>query len=355
MKPPTFSIILPTHNNGRLIENAITSLLRQTRQDFEVFIVCDGALREGVDSARQWARDDSRFIVQEHPKGPGHGEIYRDQAIRQAKGQFICYLGDDDIWFPNHLTHMAAALSSHDFAYSRRFRAAPGGFFSSQRQNGPSLENRGFRRSSNFDAKKLFVAGFSASGHTLKSYLALPSGWPTRARSGLRSYWGMWRTFMADQRVRVKFIPRITALCLPSNLRACGKRERQIQARDREAKAWLRLIESQFLRDSIDDYVLNTHGPRWTLELLADCGFRRLVLAKSRKKTVKIHATGHLRDAVYVYANKNPSASHAAELDAIIQSLRQEGLTPDNQETGLSSAAHVSLLRAIFPQIEERW
>ncbi|MGE6552289.1 hypothetical protein ACQKFK_25885 [Bacillus mycoides] len=35
-----------------------------------------------------------------------------------AKGKFICYLSDDDSWFPDHLQYMEQALSKADFVHS---------------------------------------------------------------------------------------------------------------------------------------------------------------------------------------------------------------------------------------------
>ena len=39
---PTFTILAPVHRPPELLAFAIGSVLNQTRQDFELFIVCDG-------------------------------------------------------------------------------------------------------------------------------------------------------------------------------------------------------------------------------------------------------------------------------------------------------------------------
>lgn len=41
-----------------------------------------------------------RFHVLDRPKGTRHGELYRHEALQVAKGKFVCYLSDDDLWFP---------------------------------------------------------------------------------------------------------------------------------------------------------------------------------------------------------------------------------------------------------------
>lgn len=337
MTKPTFSIILPTFNNGRLIENAITSILRQTRQDFEVLIVCDGAVEEGVASARAWARKDPRFIVHEHPKGPAHGEIYRDQAIRKASGSLICYIGDDDIWLKDHLATVAEGLGNHDFVYTMRCRATPGGFFTTQNDAfaGPKsqcLDNPAYREKSIEDKNKLFVAQFSATAHTLSSYLALASGWSKREKN-LRSYQAMWYKFAADERVRIKFIPTITSVVLPSNLRSIDKKQRHLKTRDEEGKAWLRLMESKFLRDAMNYYSHHARGPTWTLEVLNECSYL------DQANGNRIHVGAHLADAAFAYATRFPGVRHSALLIATIYRLRTLGLMPSNQALGVKCAA----------------
>ncbi|WP_119304927.1 glycosyltransferase family 2 protein [Dongia deserti] len=115
MSDPTFTILLPICRPPAMLPYAIESVLAQERRDFELFVICDGAPAETVSCARSFAARDHRIRPFVHPKGERHGEAYRHDALQDARGAYICQIGDDDLWFPNHLTEMTALLQGVDF------------------------------------------------------------------------------------------------------------------------------------------------------------------------------------------------------------------------------------------------
>ena len=44
--------------------------------------------------------DDDRVRFFDLPKGPRHGELNRHETLRQATGNIVCYLSDDDLLLP---------------------------------------------------------------------------------------------------------------------------------------------------------------------------------------------------------------------------------------------------------------
>ncbi|MGH6830040.1 MAG: glycosyltransferase family 2 protein [Methylocella sp.] len=127
MIAPTFTILLPVNRPPALLPYAIASVLAQDRQDFELFVICDGAPPETASRAREFAASDARIRVFEHPKGEHHGEAYRPQALGQARGEYVCHIGDDDVWLPNHLTEAAALLREFDFGNLAHVEVLPDG------------------------------------------------------------------------------------------------------------------------------------------------------------------------------------------------------------------------------------
>ena len=90
------TVLIPTYNHGSLLRYSVASALRQTVRDLEIFIVGDGvpdATREIVAELQH----DPRVRFFDNPKGPRHGELHRHAALRQASGEIVCYLSDDDL------------------------------------------------------------------------------------------------------------------------------------------------------------------------------------------------------------------------------------------------------------------
>lgn len=94
-----FSIIIPFHNSGHTILNAIYSIIEQTFHDFELILINDSS---GDDSKHIIERDirimsDSRIKVINLEKNSGVSHA-RNIAWQLAKGEFICFLDSDDAW-----------------------------------------------------------------------------------------------------------------------------------------------------------------------------------------------------------------------------------------------------------------
>ncbi len=124
---PRFSILLPTHNRDDVIGYAIRSVLWQTEQDFELLIVGDGCTDRTAEVVSQFK--DARIYWFDLPKAPLSGYANRNIVLRQARGHFIAYAQHDDIFFPDHLTRLAATAESSgaEWCYSRPLWVEPDG------------------------------------------------------------------------------------------------------------------------------------------------------------------------------------------------------------------------------------
>jgi glycosyltransferase involved in cell wall biosynthesis len=101
------------------IESTTASVLAQTRSDFEHILVDDGS----TDGTPAWvealARRDPRvrLLRQEHQGTAGA----RNTGVTAARGRLISFLDHDDLWLPQYLERMAAALEGEPgagFAYT---------------------------------------------------------------------------------------------------------------------------------------------------------------------------------------------------------------------------------------------
>ncbi len=114
---PLFTILLPITRPPALLPFAVESVLSQTVTDWELYIVCDGAPDATVELARVYEAQDPRIRVRAFPKGERHGEYHRHQVMEEASGPYVAQIGDDDIWFPDHLSELRLLLKEVEFGH----------------------------------------------------------------------------------------------------------------------------------------------------------------------------------------------------------------------------------------------
>jgi glycosyltransferase involved in cell wall biosynthesis len=191
MTDPVFTVLLPVHRPPAMLPFAIESVLAQERQDFELFVICDGAPRATADVARGYAARDPRIRVFEHPKGERYGEAYRHQALQHARGAYVCQLGDDDLWLPNHLGEMGNLLEEVDFGNLPHVEVTPDGRLVLFPGDLADPATRLMMQSRPFN-----FFGPTASGYRLQAYRTLTVGWspaPTELATDLFMWRSSWR------------------------------------------------------------------------------------------------------------------------------------------------------------------
>lgn len=111
---PRVSVIIATYNWSSVLPYSIGSVLRQTMQDFEVLVVGDGCTDDS--EAVVAAIGDPRIRWFNLPANTRHQSSPNNEGLRQARGEFIAYLGHDDLWLPHHLEVHVAALEPSTIA-----------------------------------------------------------------------------------------------------------------------------------------------------------------------------------------------------------------------------------------------
>src|SRR5690348_13147078 len=94
------SVIIPTHNRSDFLRNAITSVLNQTYQDFEIIVVDDGSTDNTSEVVANFSDERITFIRHDTNKG---GSAARNTGILASKCDYIAFLDDDDEWLPDKL------------------------------------------------------------------------------------------------------------------------------------------------------------------------------------------------------------------------------------------------------------
>lgn len=106
-----FSIILPTYNRASFLPKAINSVLNQQYDNWELIIIDDGSKDNTKNVVSEFALKDNRikYIYQNNAER----SAARNNGIQHAKGEYICFLDSDDVYYPDNLKLWNEYLTHH--------------------------------------------------------------------------------------------------------------------------------------------------------------------------------------------------------------------------------------------------
>ena len=107
---PRVSIIIALYNGEKTIEETVSSLLAQTEQDVELIIVDDGSTDETVKIVKSIKDERITLLEQENSGGPSKP---RNAGIKIAKGQFIGFCDQDDLYYPEKIDKQVNAYENN--------------------------------------------------------------------------------------------------------------------------------------------------------------------------------------------------------------------------------------------------
>lgn len=191
------TVVLPTTGDrGPLLPYSVASILAQNVRELEVFIIGDGVNEATRRIIRELQATDERIKFFDHPKHERRGEVYRHQALKEARGEIVCYLCDRDLLLPHHVASLHHNLQTNDLVVNISYDVSREQELSFGLSNVPLGEldlNLAWHRHG--------VHKLSAVGHTLAAYRALPVGWRTTPQEEYTDR-HMWRQFLAQPGLR---------------------------------------------------------------------------------------------------------------------------------------------------------
>jgi len=222
---PQFTVIIPTYNWSSVLPFSIGSVLRQSFGDFELLVVGDGCTDDSAAVVN--SIDDRRVRWLNLPNNSGHQSAANNEGLRQAQGEYIAYLGHDDLWLPHHLATLKAALDagSH-LAYSVT----------------AIVDVDGTRRPAP-DRIGGYVRGLwippSGAAHQRQAALNA-GGWPLFADVDCDPELALWQR-IHDKGGRIDFVPRLTAI----KFSAAARRNSYKVRSTAEQSAWTARIANE--------------------------------------------------------------------------------------------------------------
>lgn len=151
---PTVSVIIPTYNRPDRLSRALKSVLGQTFRNFEIIVINDGG--NDVKGVIDFLNKDSYILYVNKSKNQGLSSA-RNTGLKLARGKYIAYLDDDDLFYPDHLETLVGFLESTSYrvAYSDAYRTVY--------QNSDIISNiidKSVFYSGEFDKERIFVENF---------------------------------------------------------------------------------------------------------------------------------------------------------------------------------------------------
>lgn len=111
------SIITPTWACASFISETISSIQKQTYQNWELLIQDDCSTDDTDKVVEPYVLRDSRIKYECNPMNSG-AAITRNNALKRAQGRWIAFLDSDDLWLPEKLEHQLKFMVENSYAFS---------------------------------------------------------------------------------------------------------------------------------------------------------------------------------------------------------------------------------------------
>jgi len=105
---PLVSVIVTAYQQPAYLNKALRSVESQTYRPLEIIVVDDGS---GSEFTNQYELPPSAKLIV-HEKRGGAAAVTRNTGIREARGEFIALLDQDDLWLPDKLAWQIATLQN---------------------------------------------------------------------------------------------------------------------------------------------------------------------------------------------------------------------------------------------------
>lgn len=109
---PLVSIVLPTHNGGSYLDQAVQSCLDQTWTDWELIIVDDASTDDTLARIERWTAADPRIRCARHFRNRRLPAAL-NTGFARASGELLTWTSDDNLFRPHALAEMVAFLQAN--------------------------------------------------------------------------------------------------------------------------------------------------------------------------------------------------------------------------------------------------
>lgn len=191
---PRVTVVIPCHDLGVYLNDAVDSVFAQTFQDFDVIIVDDGSTDEATGRLlAEYRRPRTRVLRSEENRGL---PAARNLAIRETHAEYICALDADDRLAPACLEKSVRALDDD-----------PSIAFASHWVKTFGDEEREWKPERCDLAAVLDMNTINGAALTRRDAIVAVGGWDESMRDGCED-WDLWLTLL-ERGYRGTIIPEV--------------------------------------------------------------------------------------------------------------------------------------------------
>lgn len=110
MTDPVISIITSTYNGSHILYYAIHSVIHSTFSDWEMIIIGDHCVDDTESIIGRF--NDARIRFTNLASNSGQQATPSNIGLSQLRGRYVCYLNQDDMYFPWHLDYMLETITA---------------------------------------------------------------------------------------------------------------------------------------------------------------------------------------------------------------------------------------------------
>lgn len=114
---PLVSVIMPSYNAEKYISESIESVVHQTYANWQLVITDDRSDDRTPEIVEAYRQNDPRidFVIADQHSGIA---ATRNQSLARAKGRFVAFLDNDDLWLPDKLEKQVRFMLEKGCAFS---------------------------------------------------------------------------------------------------------------------------------------------------------------------------------------------------------------------------------------------
>lgn len=108
------SVIVPIYNGENFIDSLITNFKKQTYKGFEVIVVNDGSKDRTKDKLGAYSNENLNFVLTVINQENMGVSAARNRGIKEAKGEYVCFVDADDIISNDYLELLYKAVTTQN-------------------------------------------------------------------------------------------------------------------------------------------------------------------------------------------------------------------------------------------------